>query len=181
MTTCIPLCSLLQCGIGQGGGPDTRSAGRAVLETLKRELERYRQRPFLDALMAGCALVATSDGVVSLSERSRVDRIFESLRELETFDANEAVDRFNDFAEAIAEDAAEGRLAALAELEDQAHEPIRATLLLRACVAVSLADGELNDAERLALADVCSALALPPDALDTAIAGFAAAGPAGAV
>jgi tellurite resistance protein len=141
-----------------------------MLDTLKRELARYRHRSFLDALMAGCAFVATADGAVSLSERNRVDRIFESLHELDIFDADEAVDSFNHFAEAIAQDAGQGRREALAEIDGQADDPERARLLLRACVAVSLADGVVNDAERRALADVCDALALPPATLQEAVA-----------
>ena len=144
-----------------------------MLETLKRELARYRQRSFLDALMAGCAVVATADGSVSLSERSRIDRIFESMHELDIFDPHEAVDRFNDFAESIALDAERGRREALAEIDDQADDPARALLLLRACVAVSLADGAVNEAERQALADIGDALALPPASLEEAIASLA--------
>lgn len=147
-----------------------------MLDTLKRELARYRQRPFLDALMACCAFVATADGVVTLSERSRVDRIFESLKELDIFDPDEAVDSFNEFADAIAEDRAKGHRTALAAIDDQAGDVPRAKLLLRASVAVSLADGELTDEERAALADVCEALALPSQALDEAIASFSPAG-----
>lgn len=143
-----------------------------MLDSLKRELERYRQRPFLDALMAGCAFVAAADGAVSLSERSRIDRIFESFSELDIFDPHEAVDSFNGFAEAMAGDAAEGRRQALSTIEDQADEPARARLLLRACVAVSLADDKVSDIERAALADVCDALALPADMLDEVFAGF---------
>lgn len=147
-----------------------------MLESLRRELARYRQRPFLEALMACCAFVATADGVVSLSERSRVDRIFESLKELDIFDPNEAVDSFNEFADAIAADQAKGRRTALATIDDQAGEPKRAQLLLRASVAVSLADGELHDEERAALGDVCDALALAPTALDDAITSFEPSG-----
>lgn len=147
-----------------------------MLETLKRELARYRQRSFLDALMAGCALVATADGAVSLSERSRVDRIFEGFRELDIFDPHEAVDSFNDFAESIARDALRGRREALAVIDDQTGEPARAHLLLRACVAVSLADGAIAAEERAALADIRDALALPAQTLDEAIASLAPAG-----
>lgn len=145
------------------------SSGQPLLDTLKRELERYRKRPFLDALMAGCALVATVDGNISLSERSRVDRIFESFRELDIFDPHEAVNSFNDFADALAEDSDKGRAAALGAIDDQASDPEKALLLLRACVAVSLADGVMTTEERDALTDVCDALALPRTTLDTAV------------
>jgi tellurite resistance protein TerB len=145
-----------------------------VLDSLKRELARYRQRPFLDALMAGCAFVAAADGKVSLSERSRIDHIFESFRELDIFDPHEAVDSFNEFAEAMAENAEKGRRHALSAIDDQADEPARARLLLRACVAVSLADGNLSDIERAALADICNALALPAPVPDEVIAAFGA-------
>jgi tellurite resistance protein len=144
----------------------------AVLDGLKRELARYRQRPFLDALMAGCALVATADGTVSLSERSRVDRIFESLVELEIFDPHEAVNRFNEFADDIAADAARGRHAALDAIAEQAGDEARARLLLRACVAVSLADDDLRPEERARIADICDALDLPESSLDEALDTF---------
>ena len=45
--------------------------------------------------MAACALVAASDGRVSLSERSRVDLILESLEGLSLFDPHEGVEAFN--------------------------------------------------------------------------------------
>ncbi len=150
--------------------PEILPAGLKVLEGLKRELARYRQRPFLDALMAGCALVATADGSVSLSERSRVDRIIESLGELDIFDPHEAVNRFNDYAEVIAADAERGRHEALDAIAEHAGDKDRARLLLRACIAVSLADDNFRPEERARIAEICDTLELPETALDEALA-----------
>lgn len=140
-----------------------------MLEALKRELARYRQRPFLDALMAGCALVATADGAISLSERSRVDRIVESLRELDIFDPHEAVNRFNEYAEDIAADAERGRRDILLAIGEHAGDEGHARLLLRACIAVSLADDDLRPEEHARIADICDALDLPKGALEEAL------------
>ena len=49
-------------------------------------MRRYRNGPLLEGVMAACALVATSDGRVSLSERVRVDQILETLDALKVFD-----------------------------------------------------------------------------------------------
>ena len=46
------------------------------------QVERYRNRPFLKATMAACALVAVADGKVSFSQRVRVDQILETLDKL---------------------------------------------------------------------------------------------------
>jgi tellurite resistance protein len=126
--------------------------------------------------MAGCALVATADGAVSLSERSRVDRILESLDELEIFDPHEAVDRFNDHAEAIAADARRGRGEALEAIAEYADDAAHARLLLRACIAVSIADGDIIAEERAQLINICGALELPNAVLDEALAQLARPG-----
>lgn len=121
-------------------------------------------------MMAGCALVATADGSVSLSERSRIDRIFESVGELEIFNPHEAVNRFNDYAESIVADAESGLREALVMIAEFAGDNAHARLLLRACIAVSLADDDFRPEERTRIADICDALELPESALEEALA-----------
>ena len=49
-----------------------------LLSNFRAQLERHRNRPLLRGAMAACALAATADGEVRLSERVRVDQILET-------------------------------------------------------------------------------------------------------
>lgn len=131
-------------------------------KTLGDQLERRRHRPFLEAAMASCALIAIADGVVTLSERSRVDQILERLDELRFFDVHEAVNLFNDFVAGIEQDHDKGRQDALAAVAKMKGERAEARLLIRICIAVSWADDEFPESERHEVEAVCRLLGFEP-------------------
>jgi tellurite resistance protein TerB len=139
------------------------------LQTLSQlyqvQLERYRNRPFLRATMAACALVSTASGAVSLRQRVRVDRLMETLDALRVFDPHEGVDLFNGFVEGLRADPEAGRREALEAITSEvAHEPEKADLLGRICLAVSQRDGVIPDAEWRQVASLCQCLGLDPTA-----------------
>lgn len=117
------------------------------LTTLYRhEVERHHNRPFLEAAMAACALVATARGHVTFAHRTRIDQILETLDALKIFDPHEGVEIFNEYAEEILEHPRQGRDRAMKTIDDVARNPDTARLLVRLCLAVS----EMNDATSLA-------------------------------
>lgn len=139
-----------------------------MFERLKQELARHRQRPFLEAAMAACALIASADDEVSFSERARMDAVLESLAELRIFDPHQAVDLFNARLEALQADREAGRAEAFEAIRRGAAEDGAAELLVRICVAIGLADGKLVSHERAMLGLICAALNLTPAAIDEA-------------
>jgi tellurite resistance protein len=143
-----------------------------MFERLKQELARHRQRPFLEAAMAACALIASADGDVSFSERARMDAVLESLSELRVFDPHQAVDLFNARVEALQADRDAGQAAAFETIRrcaaGGAANDGAAVLLVRICVAISLADGKFVPHERAMLGLICAALNLTPEAIDEA-------------
>ena len=72
-----------------------------LVDRYQEHLERLKNRAFLRATMAACALVAVADGRVTFSERVRVDQILETLEALRIFDPHEGVNLFNEFVDAI--------------------------------------------------------------------------------
>ena len=67
-------------------------------------------------------------------------------------------------APAIRDDAESGRIRALEAISQIAEDAEEVELLVRVCVAVSWADGELHPAERTQIEDICKLLdAEPPD------------------
>lgn len=139
-----------------------------MFDRIKKELERHRQRPFLEAAMAACALIASADDEVTFSERARMDAVLDSLAQLRIFDPHTAVDLFNARLEALQADRGAGQAAAFEAIRRGATNRGAAELLVRICVAMSLADGEFVSAERAMLGLICSTLNLSPEAIDEA-------------
>ncbi len=136
----------------------------SLLERLKDNIRaqaaRHRNRGFLEATMAAAALVSQADGVVSLSERVRVDQILERLDQLKIYDPHLGVDLFNEVVDALSDSPAEGREMALARIKPMARDPEAAHLMVRVCCAVSEADGDFSPAEKRTIEAICGALGI---------------------
>lgn len=131
-------------------------------DALAKELERFRNRPFLEATMAASALMARADGAVNLSELNTLDQALDAIHELNIYDPHEAVDLYRDYVDALDSGDPETReniMKAVARIAGDEHE---ARLLLKVCVAIAKSDETLNDAERTAFAALCEALEIDP-------------------
>ena len=130
-------------------------------QLLHEQVERHRHKGFLEAAMAACALVAAADGRVSLSERSQVDGILESLEDLKLFDPHEGVAVFNQYLEQLQADPDTGRQQVLEAVGEQIRDdPAHGPLLMRLCQAISKADGEPSPSKEAAIAGLCADLGL---------------------
>lgn len=125
-------------------------------------LERQRNRPFLEGVMAACALVATTDGDVSFAEQVRVDQVLQTLDQLRIFDPHEGVDIFRKHSDAILENPELGHEEALEVIAKIANNPETGALLVRVCVAISEADGELSLADQIEIVSICTRFGIDP-------------------
>lgn len=133
-----------------------------LTEMFQGGLERQQNRPFLEGVMAACAMVATTDGKVSFAENVRVDQILQTLDRLKVFDPHEGVDIFRVFCESILENPETGHAEAreaIAKITSNAED---GALLLRVCVAVSEADGEASLADQIEIVSMCSRFGIDP-------------------
>ena len=135
---------------------------RQITESLRAEIAKHRNRPFLEAAMAASASIAIADGEVSFSERHRVDAILKRLDELSIFDPHVAVDLFNDHVEALEKDSEMG-WRQIREIVARFAGAPEAESLVRIALAMSFADGEFSPQERARVHDLCKALALEPE------------------
>ncbi len=137
----------------------------SLLDDYELEIERHRQRPFLKASMAACALAAVADGAPTLSERIRVDQILETLEALKIFDPHEGVELFDGYSKALLESPQEGHQKALEAIKAVTGNPDTAALLVRMCLAVAEAKGEKTRLDEVEIEAVCNALGVDPHAL----------------
>ena len=133
-----------------------------MIDYIREEMVRFKNRPFLEATMACCALVAIADGEVSLSERSRVDDVLETLEQLRDFDVHMAVDLFNGYLDQIQQSPVEGRERLHQLIARFRETPKDADILIRVSVAISKADGEFALSELVCVKEICETLGLQP-------------------
>ncbi len=136
------------------------------LENLKRNylshMERQKNRPFLEGVMAACAMVATADGEVSFAERVRVDQIMQSLQQLKIFDPHEGIDIFNEFTDLILEHPATGHETAFLAMDRIAKNADNGALMLRICIAICEVNSGDRMADQIEIVSLCSRLGLDP-------------------
>jgi tellurite resistance protein len=130
----------------------------------QERLARLRNRPFLKATMAASALVAVADGSVSFSQRMRMDQIMETLTALKVFDPHEGVDLFNDYVREIVDSPKGGRDAALKAITAGARDDETKRLMIRVCLAISEASGDIGLVEQIEIVSLCSLLEVDPGA-----------------
>ena len=133
-----------------------------LIDQLQEGAERQKNRPFLRATMAACALVAVADLEVSFSERVRVDQILEPLEKLRVFDPHEGVNLFNVFSDAILDSPKSGRELALAAIRPVAEDEELAHLLVKVCLAVSEADAGDHLVDHIEIVSLCSLIGVDP-------------------
>jgi len=134
----------------------------SLSDLLQGRFERQRNRPFLEGVMAACAMVATTDGDVSFAEQVRVDQILQTLDQLKVFDPHEGVDIFREFTEAILEHPREGHEKAIDAVAKASEDLEAGALLLRICLAVSEADGDVSLADQIEIVSLCSRFGIDP-------------------
>ena len=134
----------------------------SLLSEYRVQLERYRNRPFLKAAMAGCALAATATGEVSFSERIRVDQVLDTLEQLDAFDPHEGVELFNRYCDAILRSPREGHAKAMQAVAAVTDDATSAQLLVRVCLAVAQASGKQSLSQEIELVMLCSVLGIEP-------------------
>ena len=133
-----------------------------LIESYRTQVERHRNRPFLKAAMAGCALAACAKGEVSFSERIRIDQVLDTLERLNVFDPHEGVELFNDYAKEILENPRDGHEQAMQALRPFTGDPASAALLVKICLAVAAAAGEKSLPQQIEIVMVCSTLGVDP-------------------
>ena len=137
----------------------------SIFEKLRLEIERYQNKPFLKAAMAVCALTASSDGHVSLSERYRIDAVLDTLDDLKLYDPNKAVTILDDYLDALADDPSRSTQILHGKIAPYADRPKTARTLLRIAYLVMTADDKISAEERRTFEQIAALLTLDPDAV----------------
>ncbi len=127
---------------------------------LNEQLQRYRNKPFLEAMMAATALLALADDKVQLSERLALDYILENVKQLKLFDVHKAVNMFCDYGELLKNDYNLGKEKVFKAVAKFSGDKEKASLIIRACVLIAKADGKFSDEEQEVVNELCGVLGM---------------------
>ena len=133
-----------------------------LTEKLRLELERYRNKDFLKAVLAVCALSAHADSKIGLATRYRVDDVLDRLDLIQLFDRAKVNEVLDDYIYGIDQDAAAAAEILHAKIQRIAGDHKKARTLLRIAYLIIIADDLITPAEQAEFNRLCQILAIDP-------------------
>jgi tellurite resistance protein TerB len=130
---------------------------------LATEVGKFRNREFMEACVAGCALVAAADGNIDSAEKQKMMKFIQQSDELKVFDTKDVIAFFNKVAENFDFDNEIGKAEALKVIGKLRSKPDAARLMVRVCCAIGSADGDFDDKEKNIIRAMCRDLNIPSD------------------
>jgi len=131
--------------------------------SMKDEVKKFKNKDFLAATVAGCAMVAAADGVIDAEEKRKMIGFIGSNDALSVFDSAVAIDLFQKYTAKFDFDIEIGRGECLAIVGKLKKSPEQAQLMVRVCCAVGASDGDFDKDEQSVVRSICKALALDPE------------------
>jgi len=142
------------------------SSFKSWLQTSKQgltdQVKKFKNKEFLDAVVAGCAIVAAADGSVDSNEKQKMAGYIGRSEELKVFDMSDVINRFNHFVGNMEFDVMIGKQEALKAIAKFRSKPDVARVIVGVCSAIGAADGDFDMKEQAAVRDICNTLGLNP-------------------
>ena len=133
-----------------------------LTDKLRREVDRYRNKEFLKAVLAVCAIAARANPTISLEARFRIDRILDRVDLVELFDRDKVTRILNDYIHWLTADRVLAGAVLHAKVARMAGDRKKARTLLRVAYLVMSAGEMMTAGEHAELDRLCRLLALDP-------------------
>ncbi|UOG91110.1 MAG: tellurite resistance TerB family protein [Candidatus Thiothrix sulfatifontis] len=130
---------------------------------LTAEIGKFKNREFMEACVAGCALVAAADGSIDSAEKQKMMKFIQQSDELKVFETKDVITFFNKVAENFEFDNEIGKAEALKIISKLRSKPDAARLMVRVCCAIGSADGEFDAKEKQMVREMCRDLNVSPE------------------
>ncbi|NQX64201.1 tellurite resistance TerB family protein [Paenibacillus qinlingensis] len=129
---------------------------------LTEQVKKFKNKDFMDAVVAGCAIVAAADGTIDSNEKQKMAGYMSRSEELKVFDMSDVIARFNHYVGNLEFDAMIGKQEALKSIAKFKGKPEIGRVIVGVCSAIGAADGDFDDKEKAAVRDICNSLGLNP-------------------
>jgi tellurite resistance protein TerB len=129
---------------------------------LKTDVLKFKNKDFLNAAMAGSALIAMADGSISSDEKQKMLKFIEGHDALSVFSTSDVIKAFQDFVGQLEFDKDIGEAKAYQTLGKMKNNNDAARLLIRMIIAIAAADGHFDDTEKNVARKISRELGLNP-------------------
>jgi len=129
---------------------------------LKTQVLQFKNKEFLEAAMAGSALIAMADGKISSEEKQKMIKFIETHDALSIFTTSDVIKAFQDFVGQIEFDKDIGEAKAFLALGKMKTNAEAGRLLIRMMIAIASSDGDFDAQEQVVAAKIAKELALNP-------------------
>ncbi len=116
---------------------------------LKTEALKFKNKDFLNAAMAGSALLALADGDISPDEKKKMLKFIENYEPLSVFKTTEIITAFGDFVTQLEFDKDLGEAKAFEALGKMKNNAQASRLIMRLVISIGAADGNFDDYEKV--------------------------------
>lgn len=130
------------------------------------EASKFRNRTFMEAVVAGCAIVAAANGTVSADEKQKMAGYIRNADELKHFDMGEVITAFEKTTSQFDFDASIGKAEALKTISRIGDNKEQARILVRVTCAIGAADDDFDPDEQAVVREICKELGLDPADFD---------------
>ncbi|WP_374089412.1 tellurite resistance TerB family protein [Methylomicrobium lacus] len=129
---------------------------------LKTEAMKFKNKDFLNAAMAGSALIAMADGSITGEEKQKMIKFIESNDALSVFTTSDVIKAFQDFVGQIEFDKDIGEAKAYQALGKMKSNSDAARLLMRMIIAIASSDGNFDANEKKIAVKIAGELGVNP-------------------
>jgi len=129
---------------------------------LKTEALKFKNKDFLNAAMAGSALVAMADGSVSQEEKQKMIKFIENNDALSVFSTSDVIKAFQEFVGQLEFDKDIGEAKAFQALGRMKSNVDASRLLVRMIIAVAASDGNFDPNEKAVARRISKELNINP-------------------
>ncbi len=129
---------------------------------LKTGALKYKNQNFLNAAMAGSALMAMADGSVSSEEKQKMIKFIESNDALSVFTTSDVIKAFQEFVSQLEFDKDIGEAKAYQALGKMKSDVEASRLLVRMIIAVAASDGNFDVNEKAVAKKIAKELNINP-------------------
>ncbi|OUD14184.1 tellurite resistance TerB family protein [Thioflexithrix psekupsensis] len=125
-------------------------------------ISRFKNKEFMEAVVAGCAFVACANGEVKAEEKRKMAGYIERSEELRVFDMKDVIKAFSHYADGFEFDFVIGKGEAMKAIGKLKGKDEASRLLIRVCCAIGMSDGDFDDDEKQAVREMATELGLNP-------------------
>jgi len=131
-------------------------------EKAQAGIKQFANKDFMEAVAAGCALIAGADGDISSDEKQKMVGYINLNDSLKVFKLSDVLARFNHYADMFEFDYNVGKAEAMKAITKMKSKPDAAKTLIAVCCSIGAADGNFDKDEIALVKEMCTAIGVNP-------------------